>query len=60
MTLTHSRADFPEDFLFGVSTLDPLTFAAVALLVAAIAGVAILLPAARAARTDPSDALRAE
>jgi ABC-type lipoprotein release transport system permease subunit len=45
--------------LFGVSTMDPLTYVAVS---AALAGVALLatwLPARRAARTDPSVGLRA-
>jgi len=46
--------------LFGVSALDPLTYAAVA---AALGGTALLasyLPAMRATRVDPAVALRAE
>jgi putative ABC transport system permease protein len=46
--------------LFGVSSLDPATYAAVA---AALAGTALLasyLPARRASRVDPADALRFE
>ena len=44
--------------LFAVSPADPLTYAAVALLLAAVAFVAGWLPALRAARIDPVIALR--
>ncbi len=46
------------NFLFGVKTWDPLTFTAVPLLLSAAALLAVWLPARRAARTDPVDALR--
>jgi len=46
--------------LFGIEPHDPPTFAAVALTLAAIALVACLLPARRAARIDPMVALREE
>jgi len=46
--------------LFGVSPLDPITFAAVTLLLIAIALVASYIPARRAARTNPMSALRTE
>jgi len=46
--------------LVGVSARDPLTFAAVVALVAAVSVVAILVPARRATRVDPMFALRAE
>ena len=46
--------------LFGVSRLDPLTYAAVAALLGAVAVVACSVPAWRAARVDPVIALRTE
>ncbi len=46
--------------LFGISSSDPLTLAAVTLLVAAVALASALVPARRAAKTDPSVALRYE
>jgi len=46
--------------LFGVSPYDPLTFGGVAALLAAVALAAGLVPGWRAARADPSVALRAE
>ncbi len=47
-------------FLFGVRATDPLTFAAIAALLMAVAVVASLIPASRAARIDPMEALRSE
>ena len=46
--------------LFGTEATDPLTFAAIALLLAAIALVASFVPALRAARIDPMVSLRSE
>jgi predicted permease len=46
--------------LFGVTASDPLTFGAVALLLAGVAILASLLPVVRAARVDPMEALRRE
>ncbi len=47
-------------FLFGVRPLDPLTFVIVPVLVLAAAALASYLPARRAARLDPLQALRTE
>jgi predicted permease len=46
--------------LYGVSPMDPLTFAAVSIVLTVIALVASYLPARRASATDPVEALRAE
>jgi predicted permease len=47
-------------FLFGVQSTDPLTFAAIALLLALVALFASYIPARRAARIDPLISLRSE
>jgi ABC-type antimicrobial peptide transport system permease subunit len=46
--------------LFGVSALDPLTYLSVSVALASTAVVASYLPARRAARIDPAEALRWE
>jgi putative ABC transport system permease protein len=51
---------FLKSQLFGVSPLDPAVYAAVAGLLAAVALAACLLPARRALRVNPVDALRQE
>ena len=51
-------ADVLRSFLFGVSTRDPLTYAATAGLLMVAALLACWLPARRALRVDPVDALR--
>jgi predicted permease len=49
-----------QGVLFGVTGRDPLTYGAVATLVAVVSLVATLVPARRATRVDPMIALRAE
>ena len=51
---------FMQALLFEVSTTDPATFAAVPLLLAAVALLASWLPARRAAGVDPLEAIRYE
>jgi putative ABC transport system permease protein len=49
-----------SSLVYGVSTSDPLTFAGVTLLFAAIAALASYIPARRAARVDPVGSLYSE
>jgi putative ABC transport system permease protein len=53
-------ARFVATLLFGTTPLDPLTFAAVPILLASVALAASYLPARRATRIDPMVALRHE
>jgi len=51
---------FVSSLLFGLSPGDPLTYGSVALLLGGLALLASVLPARRAARVNPLEALRAD
>lgn len=51
---------FLAALLFGVTAHDPGTFVVVAMVLLAVAGIASVIPAWRAARADPTAALRAD
>ncbi|MGB6830173.1 MAG: ABC transporter permease [Terracidiphilus sp.] len=51
---------FLKDMLYGVTALDPLTYAGVVCIIVCVAALASLLPALRAARVEPVRVLREE
>jgi len=53
-------ARFLRSFLYGVAPSDPVTLVGASLMLVAIATFASWIPARRASRVDPADALRAE
>ncbi|MGC2617436.1 MAG: ADOP family duplicated permease, partial [Acidobacteriaceae bacterium] len=53
LALTVALTDFIRAQLYGVSPVDPLTFALVTMLLAVVAGAASSVPALRAMRIDP-------
>jgi ABC-type antimicrobial peptide transport system permease subunit len=55
-----AASDAIVTLLFGVSRLDPVTYAGVLAMLLAVSAIASAIPAWRAARVDPAITLRAE
>jgi len=60
LALALSLGRVVQTLIYGVSAADPLVFASVVVLVPAVALLAAWIPARRAARSDPMEALRTE
>jgi predicted permease len=58
LALAYATTRWLASLLFNVKPVDPLTFAAVSVILAAVAAFAVYVPARRAATVYPSDALR--
>jgi predicted lysophospholipase L1 biosynthesis ABC-type transport system permease subunit len=60
LALAAGLSHFVATMLYGVSALDPATYASVVLLILLVAAIASLAPAVRAARVEPVTVLREE
>jgi ABC-type antimicrobial peptide transport system permease subunit len=60
LALAFGLTRFFQNLLYGISATDPLTFGAIALVLAAIALLASWLPARKATKVNPLIALRSE
>jgi putative ABC transport system permease protein len=60
LAAAYALTRYMQSMLFGVKPADPVTFAAIALLVIVVAIAACWIPARRATKVDPIVALRSE
>jgi hypothetical protein len=60
IVLAGAAAPLLRSYLYGLSPYDPMAYAQVAVILAAAAALATWLPARRATRVNPAEALRAE
>ncbi len=60
VTAAYASARLIQHLLFGVEARDPLTFISVPVVLLSVAAAASLVPAARASRVDPVEALKEE
>ena len=49
-----------DSLLFGITATDPVTFVVAPLVLIGVAGVAVFVPALRATRVNPIEAIRCE
>ena len=60
LALAAGLSHFVATMLYGVSAVDPATYASVVVLILLVAAIASLAPAVRAARVEPVTVLRDE
>ena len=60
LAITAGLTQLVSQFLYGVSATDPITFLGVPMVLASVALLAAFLPARRASKIDPVEALRSE
>jgi predicted permease len=60
VSISFAATRFAASLLYGISATDPMTFVAIPVLMLAVAAAAVLIPARRAARVTPLQALRCD
>jgi ABC-type antimicrobial peptide transport system permease subunit len=60
LALSLGLAQVVKGFLYGTGAMDPVTFLGVPAILVGVAAVAALMPARRASRVNPVEALKSE